>query len=187
MTIFLAGLALFIGIHLFTGLARGPRAAIIGKIGAMPYKGLFSLITLAGLILLIYGWKQVVPGEPYYVLPDWVRYITYFCVWIALILTVAANLPAGKIAAMAKHPMVLGMKLWAFGHLLANGDLRSVILFGAVLAWGVIDRIALKKRGDMGRPFKTGFGDVLAITIGTAGFAVILLWAHVYIAGVPLF
>lgn len=186
MTLFLLGLLIFFGAHLFTGLMRGPRAAIIGKIGEMPYKGLYSLVSLAGFILIILDWKTA-EASLLYATPAWTRHITYLFMLFAFILLAAAYLPAGKIAAAAKHPMLAGVKLWAFGHLLVNGEVRSVILFGAFLAYAVIDRIAVKRRGDMGRPAGAAMNDVIAIVVGVAAFAAIAFYGHRYIAGVALF
>ncbi|MGV6819804.1 MAG: NnrU family protein [Parvularcula sp.] len=186
---YLAGLFLFIGGHLFFAVARGARTGLISRLGEIGYKGLYSLIALAGLVLIIRGWSAWPEGAQtvLYTLPPFVRHITYLLVWAALILVASAYLPAGHIAARAKHPMVAGVKFWALGHLLMNGDLRSVLLFGSFLAFGVIDRIAAKKRGDEGRPAGPVRNDLLAIGVGTAAFVAILGWLHVYIAGVPLF
>ncbi|PQA86837.1 NnrU family protein [Hyphococcus luteus] len=186
MTLFLVGLIIFFGAHLFTGLARGARGALVAKLGEMPYKGLYSLVSLAGFVLIIIGWKTA-DASVLYVTPAWTRHITYLLVLIAFILLAAAYLPAGKIAAAAKHPMLAGVKLWAFAHLLVNGEVRSVILFGAFLAYGVIDRIAVKKRGETGRAAGPVMNDGLAVVVGAGAYAAIAFWAHKYIAGVALF
>lgn len=185
MTIFLLGLILFIGAHLFTALARGPRAALIGKIGEAGYKGAFALVALIGLVLVVRGWPQA-DTTVLYVTPYWLRHLTYLLVLIAFILVAAAYLPAGKIAAGAKHPMLAGVKVWAFAHLLVNGDVRSVLLFGSILAWAVINRIALKKRGDNGRAAGPLLNDIIAVGAGAAGFVAVFVWLHPYIAGVAL-
>ena len=106
----------------------------------------------------------------------------------AMILLVAAYMPTGRIKKAAKHPMLLAVKIWAFGHLLANGELNSVLLFGSFLAYGVIDRIALKKRGDIGpgpdAPV-SAMGDIGAVVIGAGVYAAILLWLHPILFGMP--
>ena len=186
MALFILGLVIFFSAHLFTALMREPRARLAGKIGEMPYKGLYSLVSIAGFILIIVGWKGA-DQSVLYVTPVWTRHITYLLVLIAFIFLAAAYLPAGKIAAGAKHPMLAGVKLWAFGHLLVNGEVRSVILFGAFLAYGVIDRIAVKKRGDMGRAAGPVRNDALAILVGVAAWAATALYGHKFIAGVALF
>ncbi len=186
MTIFILGLVVFFGAHLFTAFARGPRAALVAKLGAMPYKGLYSLVSLAGFILIIIGWRGA-DASILYVTPAWTRHIAYLLVLLAFILLAAAYIPAGKIAAAAKHPMLAGVKLWAFAHLLVNGEVRSVILFGAFLAYGVIDRIAVKKRGEAGPVAGSTMNDVIAVIVGAGVYAAIAFWAHQYIAGVALF
>ncbi len=186
MALFLLGLIVFFGAHLFTAFARGSRAALIGKIGEGPYKGLYSLVSLAGFILIIIGWRGA-DASVLYATPAWTRHIVYLLTLLAFILLAAAYLPAGKIAGAAKHPMLAGVKLWAFAHLLVNGEVRSVILVGAFLAYGVIDRIAVKKRGDMGRAAGPAKNDVIAVVVGVLAFAAIAFYGHKYIAGVALF
>ena len=186
MTLFLLGLITFFSAHLFTAFARGPRAAIVGKMGEMPYKGLYSLVSLAGFALIIIGWRTA-DASILYITPAWTRHLTYLLVLIAFVLLAAAYLPAGKIAAATKHPMLAGVKIWAFAHLLVNGEVRSVILFGAFLAYGVIDRIAVKKRGETGRAAGGAVNDILAIAVGVAAYGAVAFYAHKYIAGIALF
>lgn len=186
MTLFLLGLIIFFGAHLGAGLARGARGALIAKLGAMPYKGLYSLVSLAGFILIIVGWRTA-DASIFYVAPDWTRHITYLLVLLAFILLAAAYLPAGKIAAAAKHPMLAGVKLWAFGHLLVNGEVRSIILFGSFLAFAVIDRIAVKKRGETGRAAGPVMNDMIAVVVGVAAWAGVAFYGHKYITGIALF
>lgn len=187
MAFLLIGLAIVIGVHLFTGLARSRREMIIKRIGEGPYKGLFSLISIAAFVLIVRGWKTMGPGEPFYIAPDWMVHIVYLLVLVGFILVAAAYSPAGKIAAATKHPMLAGFKLWAFAHLLVNGDLRSLVLFGGILAWSVVERIIAKKRGDNGRPAGPVRNDVIAIAIGTVLYAVVFVYLHPIIAGVALY
>lgn len=184
--VFILGLLIFFGAHLFTAFARGARASLIAKLGEGPYKGLYSLVSLAGFVLIIIGWRTADAGL-LYVAPGWARHITYALVLIAFILLAAAYLPAGRIAAAAKHPMLAGVKIWALAHLLVNGEIRSVILFGAFLAYAAIDRIAVKKRGETGRAAGPVSNDIIALAIGAVAFAAVAFWGHRYIAGVALF
>ena len=186
MTLFLLGLIVFFGAHLFTAFARGPRAGLIAKLGAGPYKGLYSLVSLAGFILIIVGWRTA-DASILYATPAWTRHVTYILVLIAFIVLASAYVPAGKIAAAVKHPMLAGVKLWAFAHLLVNGEVRSVLLFGAFLAYAVIDRIAVKKRGEAGRAAGPVKNDIIAVAAGVLAFAAVALYGHRYIAGVALF
>jgi uncharacterized membrane protein len=182
---FALGLLIFFGAHLFTALARGPRAALVKRLGAGGYKGLYSLVSIAGFALIILGWRAA-PIDQIYAPPAFFRHLTFLLTTLALILLVAAYAPAGRIAAAVRHPMLAATKLWAFGHLLANGEARSVALFGGFLIFAVVDRIAVKARGDNGRPYKSALGDVVAVVAGLGLWAAIYLHLHPLIAGVAL-
>lgn len=185
MTLFLAGILLFFATHLGMALSRDLRDALIQSLGEIGYKAFYSFSSVSGIILIIIGWREA-DTSVLYVLPAFTRHITYLLVWIAFVLWAAAYLPTGKIAAAAKHPMVAGVKIWAFAHLLVNGDVRSVILFGAFLVFGVVDRIALKKRGVVGPSAGRVQNDVIALVLGTALYLLVAFVLHRYIAGVPL-
>ncbi|MEK7265939.1 MAG: NnrU family protein [Pseudomonadota bacterium] len=185
MGAFILGLIIFFGSHLFTALARGARERLIAKLGAGAYKGLYSLVSLAGFALIVIGWRSA-DASVIYAPPAYLKHVTYLLVFLALVLLASAYLPAGKIAAAAKHPMLAGVKLWAFGHLLSNGEVRSLMLFGAFLAFAVIDRIALKRRNGPTRPAGPVRNDILAIAVGGGAFAAIYFFLHPYIAGVAL-
>jgi uncharacterized membrane protein len=187
MTMLIAGLVLFLGIHTLTTL-REPRAVLIGRIGEGPYKGLYSLVSAAGLVLIVWGFGRY-RADGY--IPVWdppfgLRHLTMLLMWFSFVAIVAANAPAGKIKGMLRHPMLVGVKIWALAHLLANGDLGSLILFGTFLAWAVYDRIAVKRLGDPGAP-RSGFttGDVIAIVVGTVAY-VAMFWLHPWLIGVSI-
>ena len=186
MVLFILGLVIFFGAHLFTSLAREPRAALVSKLREGPYKGLYSLVSLAGFILIIIGWRGADASVLYMTAPVF-RHIAYLLVALAFVLLAAAYLPAGKLAAAAKHPMLAGVKLWAFAHLLVNGEVRSVILFGSFLAYAVIVRIAAKRRGAPVRAAGPVMNDMIAVIVGVAAFAFVALIGHQYITGVALF
>lgn len=184
MTLFILGLIIFFATHVFTAAARGPRAALIARLGAMPYRGLYSLVSIAGFALIVIGWRSA-DASVLYATPYWTVHIVYLLMLISLILLAAAYLPKGKIAAAAKHPMLAGVKVWAFAHLLVNGEVRSVLLFGAFLAYAVFDRIAAKRRGAPVPASGPVANDAIAVAVGAAAWAAIFLWLHPYIAGVP--
>lgn len=183
--LFFIGLVIFLGSHLFTGLLRGPRERLVGRVGAGPYKGMFSIIALIGLLLIVVGWgdadRTVIYSPPY-----WTRYIAYFFMLLALILLAASSLPAGRLAAMVKHPMLAGVKIWAFAHLLVNGDIRSIALFGSFLAFAVIDRIAVKKRGALTPAPGSVTNDFIAVGAGIVVWIAIYMFLHPYIGGVAI-
>ncbi len=187
MIILIAGLVIFLGVHTFTTL-REPRAALIGRIGEGAYKGLYSLVSAAGLVLIVWGFGRY-RGDGY--IPVWdppfgLRHLTLLLMWFSFVALVAANAPAGWIKGVLRHPMLVGVKIWALAHLLANGDLGSLILFGSLLAWAVYDRIAVKRRGDAGAP-RSGFtsGDAIAIVGGTLAYGA-MFWLHPWLIGVPI-
>src|SRR5436190_8278736 len=190
LTIMILGLVLLLGVHLFT-IMRGRRAALVARLGENGYKALYSLLSLIGLVLIVYGYARYRQGEwvDLWFPPVWLRHVAALLVLPAVILVVASYV-RGNIYLKLKHPMLADVKLWALAHLLANGDLGSSILFGAVLAWAVIDRISLKRRADPGAPPIPVGGtrnDVIAIAGGTALYAALGFWFHPYVIGVPVF
>jgi uncharacterized membrane protein len=186
----IAGLFIFLGGHAFVSM-RERRAALIASIGEMPYKGLFSLISAVGLALIVYGFARYRAEEWINIWspPLWTRHLAAILVYPATICIAAAYI-SGNIKRMLKHPMLVGVKLWALAHLLANGDLGSIILFGAVLAWAVFDRISLKRRSDAGGPATGNKGwpaDLVAVVVGSIAYLVLAFLFHPIVIGVPVF
>ena len=184
------GLALFIGAHVFVTM-RVQRAAAIARLGEWPYKGLMSLVSLIGIILIGYGFAgyraagMINVWSP----PAWTRHVTDLLVWPAIIFVVAAYV-RGDIARVLKHPMLVGVKLWALAHLISNGDLGSIVLFASILAWAVYDRITLKRRTDPGAPpipVRGWLNDAIAVVVGTLLYLALGFWFHPYVVGVPAF
>lgn len=185
MAVLITGLTIFIGVHLFTGFARGSREALISKLGDGGYKGIYSLVSLLGFILIIVGWRQG-STAPVYSPPEWGPGAAVILMALSFILFTAAYLPAGRIKSFVGHPMVVGTILFALAHLLTNGDLRSTVLFGAVLGWSILDRIAVKRRGDLGPEGSSLLGDGLSIAAGLFGTYLVAHHLHQYVAGVGL-
>jgi uncharacterized membrane protein len=190
LAILVLGLALFLGAHVFVTL-RAPRAALIKDIGEGRYKGLMALVSLAGLVLIGYGFGQyratgwIDVWSP----PGWTYYITQILMWPASIFVVAAY-SRGNIWRALKHPMLVGVKTWAAAHLISNGDLGSIVLFGSFLAWAVYDRITLKHRSDPGAPAIPVGGhrnDTIALVVGTLLFLALGFIFHPLVVGVAVF
>lgn len=190
LVVLIVGLALFIGAHVFT-TRRAARAALIARIGEGAYKGLYSLVAIVGVLVAAYGFGLYRASgwiDVWYP-PLWTRHLAVLLVWLALIGFTAAYV-RGNIYRMLKHPMLVGTKTWAVAHLIANGDLGSIILFGSVLAWAVYDRISLKYRTDAGAPPIPVGGlrnDVIAVVAGTVVFLLLGYYFHPYVIGVPAF
>ena len=185
------GLAVFFGIHLLTTVTD-LRQGLIARFGIGPYKMAYSVIAFIGLAVIAMGYHklQVMPGKNPQIWspPNFMRHITMLLMLFAFILLAAAYIPS-RIRTMAKHPMLAAVKLWAVGHLLANGDLGSIVLFGSFLAWAIYDRISVKRRGALG-PLGTAkggaMGDVAVLAVGVGAYLVMLFWGHAILIGVPL-
>jgi uncharacterized membrane protein len=190
LAVMILGLAVFLGSHAFVAM-RPQRAAVIARVGEGPYKGLFSLVSLVGIVLI--GWGFAHYRSTGYIdiwsPPAWTRHVTLLLVWPAIVCIFAAYIP-GDIKRVLKHPMLVGVKLWALAHLISNGDLGSIILFGSILGWVVFDRITLKHRKDPGGPLVPVGGrrnDFFAVAIGTLVYFALGFWFHPWIIGVPVF
>jgi uncharacterized membrane protein len=190
LTIMIVGLVVFLGVHVFV-TCREQRAQVIARWGEGPYKLGFSLISALGLALIVYGFARyrATGWIDIWFPPPWTRHVAAALTLPAVVFVVAAYVP-GDIKRALKHPMLAGVKLWALAHLLANGDLGSIILFGSILAWAVYDRISLKHRTDPGAPPIPAGGrrnDVIAIVVGVLVYLALGLVFHPLVIGVPAF
>lgn len=189
MLVLVIGLVIFFAIHLVPS-NTGMRDGLIARFGLTGYKAIFGIVSLIGFVLIVVGFAklQMHPGEnpQFWVPPLWTRHLAVGLMWPAIIALVAAYVPS-RIHTMLKHPMLVAIKIWALAHLLANGDLGALVLFGSFLAFAVYDRISVKKRHALG-PIgaKTGpwYNDFIVLGVGTALYLVILLWAHQLVIGV---
>lgn len=195
LLVMILGLVLFFGVHLIT-TQRQLRAGFVAAMGEGAYKAVYGLVALAGLVLIAWGfaayrkagmievWEPLVSAGALTVL----RHITVALMLPAVIL-VAASYIRGRIYVAVKHPMLAGIKLWAAAHLLANGDLGSIILFGSFLAWAVFDRVSLKHRADSGAPPIPVGGlsnDLIAIAVGIVAYLALAFVFHPVVIGVPV-
>jgi uncharacterized membrane protein len=188
MTLLIAGLVLFLGIHSIQIAAPGLRAAAVQRLGLQPWKGLYTLIAIAGFALICIGYGQARISDPVWLWhpPKGLRHLALLLMLPVFPLLLAVYLP-GRIKARAKHPMLLATKLWATAHLLANGGLHDLLLFGSFLAWAVADRISLKRRANVVPPPGAPAGrwnDAIVIIGGLALYALTLLWLHRAVIGV---
>jgi uncharacterized membrane protein len=186
MAILILGIIIFLGAHSFTTF-RGVRAALIGRLGYGPFKGLYSLVALGGFLLIILGFSRYRADGliPFWAPPEWTRPLTIALMWFAFVALACANPAPSRIKGWLRHPMLVGVKIWALAHLLANGDLGGMVLFGSFLAWAVFDRIAVKRRGDIGAPRIDAFtrADLMALVIGTIAY-VAMIFLHPVLIGV---
>ena len=189
MTLLVVGLVVFLGLHSVSIAAPGWRIEQIARVGENRWKGLYSIASAVGLVLLIvgYGLSRQSPVV-LYVPPTTSRHLALLVMLPVFPLLFAAYLP-GRIARVAKHPMLLAVKLWATAHLLANGTLADVILFGAFLVWAVADRISVKRRAaaerhDVKRAQPKPYNDAIAVVAGLAVYVAFLAGLHRWLIGV---
>jgi uncharacterized membrane protein len=184
----IVGLGLFLGVHSISMVADGWRNGVVARIGKPAWQGLYSVVAAVGLVLIVIGYAAA-RAEPavLYVPPTWMRGASMLLMVPVFPLLLAAYLP-GRIKTAAKHPMLAGVKLWAFAHLLANGALADVVLFGAFLAWAVADRISLKRRAPRPVPATppSRWNDAIAVVGGLAVYVGIVLGGHAWLTGMPL-
>jgi uncharacterized membrane protein len=189
LLVMILGLVLFLGIHTIPA-QRERRARMIGAWGEGGYKIGYAVVSLAGLALIVWGFAHYrATGwiEVWYP-PTALKHVTVALMLPAVILVVAAFI-RGRIYTTLKHPMLAGIKLWAAAHLLANGDLGSIILFGSFLGWAVFDRISLKRRADSGAPPIPVGGpgnDLIAVAVGLVAYLALAFAFHPVVIGVPV-
>jgi uncharacterized membrane protein len=191
MTLLILGLILFLGTHSVRIFAEDWRGRQVARLGEQRWKGIYSLVSLAGFVFLVWGYGMA-RAEPVLLWnpPVWTRHLAALLTIPAFILLVAAYVPGTRIKAAVKHPMVLGVKVWAFSHLIANGTLADVLLFGSFLVWAVVDyRSARGRDRAAGTRYVAGpiSRDILAVVIGLVAWAAFAMWLHGLLIGVRPF
>jgi uncharacterized membrane protein len=188
MTLLIIGLALFLSMHGFSML-RGPRGALIGRLGENGFKGLYTLVSLVGFGLIIWGFGSYRAGGyiPVWEPPTWLRHLSALLLLPVLPLIFSAY-AKGFVKARLKHPMILGVKLWALAHLIANGDLGSILLFGGFLLWAVLAFMSMRRRPEPQPVFVPNPGqDAAAILGGIIAWLALAFGLHRWLIGVGVF
>ena len=188
MSYLVLGLVLFLGVHSVRIVADGWRTQMRARMGELPWKGLYSLASILGLALIVWGYglarqQPVVLWNP----PVGMRHAASLLTLIAFVLLAAAYVPRNVFKAKLHHPMVLSVKVWALAHLLSNGNLADVVLFGAFLLWAVLSFRAARQRDRAQNTVYapgTAAGTGIAVVVGTAAWAGFAFWAHVWLIGV---
>ena len=185
----ITGLVLFLGVHSVRVFASSSRDEFIASRGENAWKGLYSIASLAGLVVLVWGFGEarVSPSNVFfYSSPTWLTHLQLLLMVPALILFFASQFPAGRIKKAVKNPMLTGVKIWAIGHLLVNGDLASWLLFGTFLVWAVVLVINTNRRGIEPPKETSAMGDVLSVVVGIGVWVAFSFWLHEWLIGVPV-
>jgi uncharacterized membrane protein len=186
MGILILGLVVFLGIHSVGIFAPALRDRMAGQMGEVLWKAIYGIVALIGLLLIIQGYGAAgVEPVPVWVPPVWMRHLNLLLMLPVFVLLLAAYLP-GRIQTTVGHPMLAAVKLWAFGHLLANGNLADILLFGGFLVWAVADRISLKRRTPPSAPSAPAgkANDLIAIVGGLLLYGAFIGGAHLWLFGV---
>ncbi|MBL39442.1 MAG: NnrU family protein [Xanthomonadales bacterium] len=182
------GLVLFLGIHSISIVALPARDAMAARMGEWPFKGLYALIAIVGLFLIVHGYGQArLDPTILYTTPEWTRHLAMLVMLPVFPALLATYFP-GRISQALGHPMLVAVKAWALAHLLVNGTLADVLLFGGFLAWAVVDRISMKRRPqrDIPRAPRSGFNDVIAVVGGLGMYLAFVFWLHAAWIGISI-
>lgn len=188
MVLFILGLLIFLGVHSTRVFAEGWRVATIARIGEGPWKGIYSLVSIAAFVLLVWGYGQARHQMPIWSPPEAMRYVTALLMLPVFVLFVAAYVPRNGIKARLHHPQVLSVKVWAFAHLLSNGNLADMLLFGGFLAWSILAFSAAQKRDRAAGtvyPAGTLQGTIVCVVVGLAIYVAFMMVLHRWLIGVP--
>jgi uncharacterized membrane protein len=191
MLLLIAGLVIFLGAHSVRIFAEGWRTRQRERIGEARWKGLVSLVSAGGFLLMLWGFgmARAAPVQVW-VPPLWTRHVAGLLVLLAFILLVAAYLPGTRIKSAIGHPMVAAVKVWALAHLLANGTLADIVLFGSLLAWAILDFAASRRRDRAAGVSYPAIGisrDLAAVLLGAVAWALFAHYAHAWLFGVSPF
>jgi uncharacterized membrane protein len=191
MTLLILGLAVFLGVHSVRIFADGWRQRSVARLGEGAWKGIYSVLSIVGFALIVVGWGAA-RQQPLqlWVPPVWTHHLAGLLTLVAFVMLAAAYVPGNSIKTRLKHPMLLGVQLWAFAHLLANGTLAAVLLFGGFLVWAAVDHRSARRRDRAaGTVYPSGRGvpTVATVVVGFAAWAGFAMWAHGWLIGVRPF
>lgn len=188
MLVLILGLIIFLGVHSVRIFADDWRRGMVARLGEGPWKGIHSLASIIGFVLIIWGYGMARQNPVLlWLSPDWLKHVAIALNLVAFILFAAFLVPAGRIKARLGHPMILSVKVWAFAHLLANGTLADLVLFGAFLVWAVADFAASRRRDRARGTIRVGGpirNDLIAVMAGALIWAAILWRVHEWVIGV---
>jgi len=191
MAVLILGLVLFLGVHSTRIFADGWRSGMVARMGPLPWKGLYSLASIVGFIVIIWGFRMArAETLVLYAPPVWARHVAGLLMVLSFILLAAAYVPRNSLKARLHHPMILGVKVWALSHLLANGVAADVVLFGAFLVWSVLSFRAARQRDRAANtvyPPGTAAWTGITVAIGLVAWSVFALLLHGPLIGVRPF
>jgi len=183
MTLLILGIIVWSLIHFIPAAATGFRSNLIGRIGLVPYKGLFGLVAIGALIFIVYGWKAA-SAEALYLPPSWGPHLTILLMLFAFILFLAPYIP-NSLSRFIRHPQLTGLLIFGMAHLFSNGEMRSAVLFGGLALWGILQIILLNRRdGVWIKPDPVPPTANIRLLLGGAGFFAMFLYSHGWLFGV---
>lgn len=187
MLLLVLGLLVFLGIHSVMLIRPDLRSSMVASMSENAWKGIYSLVSVIGLALIAYGYGAArEASEVLFISPSWSRALALIVMPFALILLMASNFPAGYIKRAIGHPMLWAVIAWAIVHLLVNADTASLVLFGAILIWAVLDLVSASRRPASPPEQIKIWPDILAIALGAFLTWLFIVWAHEWMMGVPI-
>jgi uncharacterized membrane protein len=184
MAMLVLGLLLFLGVHSVRVFADGWRTATIARIGAVPWKAVYSVVSIATFVLIVWGYGQARQQMPLWDPPGFMRHVTALLMLPVFVMFVAAYVPKNAIKAKLGHPQILSVKLLALSHLLSNGNAADVLLFGGFLAWAIFDYRAARQRGSGKGGEVSGAMTAVTVGVGLAVYLAFVFGLHAMLIGV---
>lgn len=186
MTLLIAGVLLWSLVHFIPSVGLPLKQSMIGKLGEDGYKGVFSLLLVAALLLIVFGWRSIDQPGHLYTLPLWTRHLGMLLIVFAFVLFVASGVPT-RIKQVLRHPQLTGVAIWAAAHIMMNGDSRSLVLFGGLGAWALLEMVFINRRdGEWVKPEIPGVGQEIKILAISLVVVALAIFAHPWLAGVAI-